>query len=121
MKKTFALLLVLLLCSAVFTFAGGGSEKAAEAETITVLMGIDAAGKHMGERAQEFTAETGIKVNLVEVEWDTMVNKQAIALTAGEPTFVPAPGYFLSSAVGSGTPATKFLRLSSYKTITDLR
>ena len=87
MKKTFALLLVLLLCSAVFTFAGGGSEKAAEAETITVLMGIDAAGKHMGERAQEFTAETGIKVNLVEVEWDTMVNKQAVALTAGEPTF----------------------------------
>lgn len=87
MKKTFALLLVLLLCSAVFTFARGGSEKAAEAETITVLMGIDAAGKHMGERAQEFTAETGIKVNLVEVEWDTMVNKQAVALTAGEPTF----------------------------------
>jgi multiple sugar transport system substrate-binding protein len=50
-------------------------------------MGIDAAGKHMGERAQEFTAKTGIKVNMVEVEWDTMVNKQAVALTAGEPTF----------------------------------
>jgi multiple sugar transport system substrate-binding protein len=87
MKKTFALFLVLLLSSAVLSFAGGAQDKAAEAETITVLMGIDAAGKHMGERAQEFTAKTGIKVNLVEVEWDTMVNKQAVALTAGEPTF----------------------------------
>jgi len=104
MKKTFALLLVLLLCSAVFTFAGGGSEKAAEAETITVLMGIDAAGKHMGERAQEFTAETGIKVNLVEVEWDTMVNKQAVALTAGEPTFdiVDCGSFMLPEYVPSG-------------------
>ncbi len=87
MKKTFALILVLLLFSSLSAFAGGGKEKAEEAETITVLMGIDAAGKHMGERAKEFTAETGIKVNLVEVEWDTMVNKQAVALTAGEPTF----------------------------------
>jgi multiple sugar transport system substrate-binding protein len=86
MKKTFALLLVLLLSSALLAFAGGAQDKA-EAETITVLMGIDAAGKHMGERAQEFTAQTGIKVNMVEVEWDTMVNKQAVALTAGEPTF----------------------------------
>jgi multiple sugar transport system substrate-binding protein len=56
-------------------------------QTITVLLGIDAAGKHMGERAQEFTAKTGIKVNLVEVEWDAMVNKQAVALKAREPTY----------------------------------
>ena len=56
-------------------------------QTITVLLGIDAAGKHMGERAQEFTAKTGIKVNLVEVEWDAMVNKQAVALKAKEPTY----------------------------------
>jgi ABC-type glycerol-3-phosphate transport system substrate-binding protein len=56
-------------------------------QTITVLLGIDAAGKHMGERAQEFTTKTGIKVNLVEVEWDAMVNKQAVALKAKEPTY----------------------------------
>jgi multiple sugar transport system substrate-binding protein len=87
MKKTFALLLILLLSSGLLAFAGGAQDKAAEAETITVLMGIDAAGKHMGERAQEFTAKTGIKVNMIEVEWDTMVNKQAVALTAGEPTY----------------------------------
>ena len=87
MKRTFAILLILLLFSAGLALAGGAQDKAAEAETITVLTGIDAAGKHMGERAEEFTAKTGIKVNLIEVEWDTMVNKQAVALTAGEPTY----------------------------------
>jgi ABC-type glycerol-3-phosphate transport system substrate-binding protein len=89
MRKALPILLVLLLASfgAVPVFAGGAQEKGAAAETITVLMGIDAAGKHMGERAVEFEAQTGIKVNLVEVEWDTMVNKQSVALTAGEPTY----------------------------------
>jgi len=87
MKRTFAILLILLLFSAGLALAGGAQDKAAEAETITVLTGIDAAGKHMGERAEEFTAKTGINVNLIEVEWDTMVNKQAVALTAGEPTY----------------------------------
>jgi multiple sugar transport system substrate-binding protein len=62
-------------------------EKKAEPETITVLMGIDAAGKHMGDRAVDFEKETGIKVNMIEVEWDTMVNKQSVALTAREPTY----------------------------------
>ena len=72
-----------LLLAAVLLLAGG----LAFGQTITVLLGIDAAGKHMGERAQEFTAKTGIKVNLVEVEWDAMVNKQAVALKAKEPTY----------------------------------
>jgi multiple sugar transport system substrate-binding protein len=80
MRKSIAFLLaVLLLLVAAATIATG--------ETITVLIGIDAAGKHMGERAQEFEAKTGIKVNLVEVEWDAMVNKQAVALKAKEPTY----------------------------------
>jgi len=77
MRKPCAALIAVLLLAAAF----------AGAQTITVLIGIDAAGKHMGERAQEFTAKTGIKVNLVEVEWDTMVNKQAVALKAKEPTY----------------------------------
>lgn len=88
MRKRIALLLAVLLLLPLAAFAGGqGEKKPAEAETITALFGIDAAGKHMGERAAEFTAKTGIKVNLVEVEWDTMVNKQSVALTANEPTF----------------------------------
>ncbi len=81
MRKWITVVLVagLLGFGALSAFAAG--------ETITVLLGIDAAGKHMGERAQEFTAKTGIKVNLVEVEWDAMVNKQAVALKAKEPTY----------------------------------
>jgi len=75
---------IVLLLAFVFLVAGGS---VFAAETITVLLGIDAAGKHMGERAQEFTARTGINVNLVEVEWDAMVNKQAVALKANEPTY----------------------------------
>jgi multiple sugar transport system substrate-binding protein len=78
MRKSIAIL------TAVLMLAGAGL---AFGQTITVLLGIDAAGKHMGERAQEFTAKTGIKVNLVEVEWDAMVNKQAVALKAKEPTY----------------------------------
>ncbi len=81
MRKSSALLLAALLLLA------GGLAAFAAGETITVLLGIDAAGKHMGERAQEFEAKTGIKVNLVEVEWDAMVNKQAVALKAKEPTY----------------------------------
>jgi ABC-type glycerol-3-phosphate transport system substrate-binding protein len=81
MRKSIALLLAVLLLLA------GGLAAFAAGETITVLLGIDAAGKHMGERAQEFEAKTGIKVNLVEVEWDAMVNKQAVALKAKEPTY----------------------------------
>jgi len=72
------------ILTAAFLIAGAGL---ASGQTITVLLGIDAAGKHMGERAQEFTSKTGIKVNLVEVEWDTMVNKQAVALKAKEATY----------------------------------
>ena len=78
MRKGIAILIVALLL---------GGAGLAFGQTITVLLGIDAAGKHMGERAQEFTAKTGIKVNLVEVEWDAMVNKQAVALKAKEPTY----------------------------------
>jgi len=92
MKKGLIILIALLFIlslSVPFVFASGkkGGGAAEEAETITVLMGIDAAGKHMGDRAAEFEQETGIKVNMIEVEWDTMVNKQAVALTAGEPTY----------------------------------
>jgi multiple sugar transport system substrate-binding protein len=79
MRKSIAFLLAFALLAGAATIATG--------ETITALIGIDAAGKHMGERAQEFEAQTGIQVNLVEVEWDTMVNKQAVALKAKEPTF----------------------------------
>ncbi len=77
MRRGIAILAALLLLGGTLAFG----------QTITVLLGIDAAGKHMGERAQEFTAKTGIKVNLVEVEWDAMVNKQAVALKAKEPTY----------------------------------
>ena len=89
MRKVVPIVLVLLLAAfgAVQVFAGGAQGREPAAETITVLIGIDAAGKHMGERAAEFEAETGIKVNLVELEWDPMVNKQAVALKAKEPTF----------------------------------
>ncbi len=76
-KGIIAILAALLLLGGTLAFG----------QTITVLLGIDAAGKHMGERAQEFTAKTGIKVNLVEVEWDAMVNKQAVALKAREATY----------------------------------
>ncbi len=104
---------VLLTCMFLFSFsaffasAGGTKElkeKAVEEETITVLMGIDAAGKHMGDRAAEFEEKTGIKVNLIEVEWDTMVNKQAVALTAREPTYdiVDCGSFMLPEYVPSG-------------------
>jgi len=96
MKKLLVLVLAtlfLLSFTSFLAFAGGTKEgekgKTAEKkqETITVLMGIDAAGKHMDERAAEFEQQTGIKVNMVEVSWDTMVNKQSVALTAKEPTY----------------------------------
>jgi multiple sugar transport system substrate-binding protein len=87
MRKGIAVCVALLLLLPLAAFAGGQGEKSRAGETITALFGIDAAGKHMGERAAEFTAKTGIKVNLVEVEWDAMVNKQSVALTANEPTY----------------------------------
>jgi ABC-type glycerol-3-phosphate transport system substrate-binding protein len=104
MRKALPILLVLLLVAALPVLAGGKQEKGAQAETITVLMGIDAAGKNMGDRAVEFEAQTGIKVNLVELEWDPMVNKQAVALTANEPTFdiVDCGSFMLPEYVPSG-------------------
>jgi multiple sugar transport system substrate-binding protein len=106
MRKALPILLVLLLAAfgALPVFAGGKQEKGAGGETITVLIGIDAAGKHMGERAAEFEAETGIKVNLQELEWDPMVNKQAVALKAKEPTFdiVDCGSFMLPEYVPSG-------------------
>ena len=86
MKKILVLVLAalfLLSFASFLAFAGGtkesgkgGTEK--KQETITVLMGIDAAGKHMDERAVEFEQQTGIKVNMVEVSWDTMVNSSQL-------------------------------------------
>lgn len=114
MKKGLIILLVvtfIMSFAATATFSGGGKakEEGAKVEkaapvTITVLMGIDAAGKHMGERAAEFEKQTGIKVNLIEVEWDTMVNKQAVALTAREPTYdiVDCGSFMLPEYVPSG-------------------
>jgi multiple sugar transport system substrate-binding protein len=107
MRKEFTVFLILaflLSFSAIGLIAGGEKEAAEEAETITVLMGIDAAGKHMGDRAAEFEQETGIKVNMIEVEWDTMVNKQAVALTAREPTYdiVDCGSFMLPEYVPSG-------------------
>ena len=106
MRKALPILLVLLLVAlgALPVFAGGKQEKGAGVQTITVLMGIDAAGKNMGARATEFEAQTGIKVNLVELEWDAMVNKQAVALTANEPTFdiVDCGSFMLPEYVPSG-------------------
>ncbi len=111
MKKIITLLIVLtFIISAPVIFAGGSKEsgKAEKGEkgqeTITVLMGIDAAGKHMDERAAEFEQQTGIKVNLIEVEWDTMVNKQAVALTAKEPTYdiVDCGSFMLPEYVPNG-------------------
>ncbi len=101
MRKIVTLIVIFVFLfsfSAFVTFARGSkekdtekvekkAEKKAEQVTITVLMGIDAAGKHMGDRAVDFEKETGIKVNMIEVEWDTMVNKQSVALTAREPTY----------------------------------
>jgi ABC-type glycerol-3-phosphate transport system substrate-binding protein len=98
MRKRIVMLVaaLLILWGALAAFAAG--------ETITVLLGIDAAGKHMGERAQEFEAKTGIKVNLVEVEWDAMVNKQSVALKAKEPTYdiVDCGSFMLPEYVPSG-------------------
>jgi len=113
MRKVFVLVLAVLFLlsfASFFAFAGGSkeSEKSGEEkkeqETITVLMGIDAAGKHMDERAAEFEQQTGIKVNLIEVEWDTMVNKQAVALTAKEPTYdvVDCGSFMLPEYVPNG-------------------
>jgi multiple sugar transport system substrate-binding protein len=97
MRKGTVLLLAVLLLLPLAALTS-------QAETITALFGIDAAGKHMGERAAEFTAKTGIQVNLVEVEWDTMVNKQSVALTANEPTFdiVDCGSFMLPEYVPSG-------------------
>jgi len=117
MKKAFVIfisLVFLFTFTAFFALAGGSKEEGTkegakkeavkEVETITVLMGIDAAGKHMGDRAAEFEQQTGIKVNMIEVEWDTMVNKQAVALTAREPTYdiVDCGSFMLPEYVPSG-------------------
>ena len=103
MRKALPVLLILLLV-AVLPVLGGGRQERSTAQTITVLMGIDAAGLHMGERSAEFEAQTGIKVNLIEVEWDTMVNRQAVALAANEPTYdiVDCGSFMLPEYVPSG-------------------
>jgi len=110
MKKIitlYAALGALFFFSSFCAFAGKGKEEekpAAEVETITVLMGIDAAGNNMGKRASEFEQQTGIRVNLMEIEWDTMVNKQAVALIAREPTYdiVDCRSFMLAEYVSSG-------------------
>jgi len=117
-KKIFVLTIALLLlfCFSAVVVCGGKEkskekpaeekkvEKPAEIETITVLMGINAAGKYMGERAAEFENQTGIRVNLIEVEWDAMVNKQAVALSVREPTYdiVDCGSFMLAEYVPSG-------------------
>jgi multiple sugar transport system substrate-binding protein len=126
MKRTTALTVALLVLFSFSSFcafarkgeekgkpaAEGKKEKPAEAETITVLMGIDAAGKNMKKRVAEFEQQTGIRVNLIEVEWDAMVNKQALALTVQEPTYdiVDCRSFMLAEYVPSGL----------YEDITDL-
>jgi multiple sugar transport system substrate-binding protein len=83
---------------------GAGSESDAERETITVLMGTDAAGQHMAERAAEFEEQTGIGVKVIQVEWDTMVDKQALTLSAGEPAYdiVNCGSFMLPEYVSGG-------------------
>ena len=73
-------------------------------ETITVLMGIDAAGQHMGETADEFEQETGIRVNMIEAEWDIVIDRQAAALGAGDPTYdiVGCGSFMLAEYVPGG-------------------
>ena len=119
MRKIAALLIIFVFLFSFYTLAalakGGKANKPvkedmkkeepkAEPETITVLMGIDAAGQHMGDRAVDFEKETGIKVNMIEVEWDTMVKKQSDALTAREPTYdiVDCGSFMLPEYVPSG-------------------
>jgi ABC-type glycerol-3-phosphate transport system substrate-binding protein len=75
-------------------------------------MSVNAAGKHMGDRAVDFEKETGIKVSMIEVEWDTMVNRQLAALTARKPTF---------DIVGCGTVMiSKYVQGGLYDDISDL-
>jgi multiple sugar transport system substrate-binding protein len=116
MRKLGICVLLLLLAGSLAVFAGGSQDKKAKAgaETITVLMGIDAAGKTMGKMAADFEKESGIKVNLIEVEWDSMVNKQAVALAANEPTYdvVDCGSFMLPEYV----PGGKYADISDYFT-----
>jgi len=116
MRKVGVCILILFLAGSLTVFAGGAQEKKEKAcaETITVLMGIDAAGKTMGKMAADFEKESGIKVNLIEVEWDSMVNKQAVALAANEPTYdvVDCGSFMLPEYV----PGGKYADISDYFT-----
>lgn len=56
-------------------------------ETISVLMGVDAAGGKMVEKAEEFEKLTGIKVNLTIVSWEDLTTKEAVALGTGVATY----------------------------------
>ncbi|MCL5771602.1 MAG: sugar ABC transporter substrate-binding protein [Actinobacteria bacterium] len=54
---------------------------------ITVLVDTDTAGKNFEEYAKEFTAKTGVQVELAIVSFDDLVNKLGTALPAGDSTY----------------------------------
>lgn len=70
-----------------------GCERAAETNTadggssITVLMGIDAAGNLFDEHISGFTARHNIVVESVVAPWDGMIQKQTVALASGRATY----------------------------------
>jgi multiple sugar transport system substrate-binding protein len=100
------LCLVFSLSAASLSARGSGRDGGVDTRgvTITVLMGIDAAGQHMGDRAEEFEQETGIRVNMIETEWDVMIDRQAEALREGDPAYdiVGCASFMLAEYVPGG-------------------
>lgn len=77
--------LVLAVACAALLFAT--SAVSGQSGTISVLMGVDAAGKKMQQDAAEFEKQTGIRVELAVVSWDDLTTKQSVVLSSGSGTY----------------------------------
>jgi len=71
----FGVVVIFVFASAAFVFAGGGKEKPAEEQFITIHWAQWAPADYLEKLSEGFTAETGIKVIVEQTPWETFVQK----------------------------------------------
>src|SRR5690554_3239863 len=89
MRKLLLLVLVVLMVPSFLVFAAGGQEVQDQTSdvTIRVLAGSIPWTDFIKEKIPEFTAETGIKVELEAYPEDVLRNKAVVELTARSKDF----------------------------------
>lgn len=82
MKKRGLLLVLTLILSVSFVFAGGDQEAAEEDQYITIHWAQWAPADYLQKLSEDFTAETGIGVVVEQTPWETFVQKYNVEMIA---------------------------------------